>query len=99
MPRTHRIEKRRYLLMLPGNFMAEIHVHDGHLAGFSYGEVECVTMSQILSPLMVWTRSHVERSFFLWLIGTGRCLGNDKGNSEELVLWDYPHHANLNSKK
>ena len=74
--------------MLTGNFMAEIHVHDGHLAGFSYAEVECVTMSQILSPLMVWTRSHVGRSVFLWLIGTSVRLGNDKGNSDELVLWD-----------
>ena len=34
------IEKRRYRLPLPDGHMAEIHVHEGHLAGFSYVEVE-----------------------------------------------------------
>ena len=40
MPGTCMIEKRRYRLPLPDGHMAEIHVHEGHLAGFSYVEVE-----------------------------------------------------------
>ncbi len=34
------IKKRRYRLPLENGVVAEIHVHDGHLAGFSYAEVE-----------------------------------------------------------
>jgi len=39
-PGTKLIEKRRYRLPLGGGLTAELHVHDGHLAGFAYVEVE-----------------------------------------------------------
>lgn len=39
-PETCMIEKRRYKLALPGNLVAELHVHEGQLAGFNYVEVE-----------------------------------------------------------
>ena len=39
-PDTEMIEKRRYRLPLADGCTAELHVHDGHLAGFSYVEVE-----------------------------------------------------------
>ena len=34
------MEKRRYRMSLKDGLMAKIHVHDGHLTGFSYTEVE-----------------------------------------------------------
>jgi CYTH domain-containing protein len=34
------IEKRRYKIPLAGGFVAELHVHTGHLSGFNYVEVE-----------------------------------------------------------
>lgn len=40
VPGTCMIEKRRYRLPLADGLEAEIHVHEGHLAGFSYAEVE-----------------------------------------------------------
>ena len=42
-PDTMMIEKRRYRLPLADGHTAELHVHDGHLAGFSYVEVEFST--------------------------------------------------------
>lgn len=39
-PGTCMIEKRRYNIPLSGGFVAELHVHEGHLAGFNYVEVE-----------------------------------------------------------
>ena len=44
MPGTHMMEKRRYRMSLKDCLTAEIHVHDGHLAGFSYVEVEFDTV-------------------------------------------------------
>ena len=44
MPGTRMIKKRRYRLPLENRLIAEIHVHDGHLAGFSYVEVELDTI-------------------------------------------------------
>ena len=40
LPGTRMIEKHRYRLPLAGGQTAEIHIHGGHLAGFSYVEVE-----------------------------------------------------------
>ena len=37
------IEKRRYRILLADGHIAELHVHEGHLAGFSYVEVEFPT--------------------------------------------------------
>ncbi len=45
-PGTCLIEKRRYLLPLSDGHTAELHVHDGHLSGFSYVEVEFPTESE-----------------------------------------------------
>ena len=39
-PGTSMIEKRRYRIALANGRTAELHAHDGHLAGFSYVEVE-----------------------------------------------------------
>ena len=39
-PETLIIEKRRYKIALADNLTAELHVHDGHLTGFNYVEVE-----------------------------------------------------------
>ena len=39
-PGTKLIEKRRYRLPLADGHIAELHVHDGHLTGFSYVETE-----------------------------------------------------------
>ncbi len=39
-PGTCMIEKRRYKIPLEDSFVAELHVHTGHLAGFNYVEVE-----------------------------------------------------------
>lgn len=39
-PDTVMIRKRRYLIALPDGLTAELHVHEGHLDGFSYVEVE-----------------------------------------------------------
>ena len=39
-PGARMIEKRRYRIPLEGGFVAELHIHEGHLAGFSYVEVE-----------------------------------------------------------
>lgn len=40
MPDTCMIEKRRYYLPLASGETAELNIHDGHLAGFAYVEVE-----------------------------------------------------------
>ncbi len=42
-PDTVMIEKRRYRILLADGHTAELHVHEGHLAGFSYVEVEFPT--------------------------------------------------------
>ncbi len=42
-PDTLFIEKRRYHLPLENGLTAELHVHEGHLCGFSYVEVEFTT--------------------------------------------------------
>ena len=39
-PGTVMIEKRRYHIPLADSSVAELHVHGGHLTGFSYAEVE-----------------------------------------------------------
>ena len=39
-PGTCMIEKRRYNIKLEDGFVAELHIHEGHLAGFNYVEVE-----------------------------------------------------------
>ncbi len=39
-PGTLLIEKRRYRIPLTDGKIAELHVHEGHLAGFNYVEVE-----------------------------------------------------------
>ena len=44
IPGTHMIEKRRYRLPLACGLIAEVHMHEGHLAGFSYAEVEFDTV-------------------------------------------------------
>lgn len=46
MPRTRMIEKRRYSIPLPDGLTAELHVHEGHLAGFNYAEVEFSTEAE-----------------------------------------------------
>lgn len=43
-PGTRMIEKRRYHIALKDGRIAELHVHDGHLAGFNYVEVEFTTV-------------------------------------------------------
>ncbi len=43
-PGTCMIEKRRYRIPLGKEWTAELHVHDGHLKGFSYVEVEFPTV-------------------------------------------------------
>ena len=48
-PDTMMIEKRRYRLPLAEGYTAELHVHDGHLAGFSYVEVEFPTEQEAKS--------------------------------------------------
>lgn len=40
LPGTCLIEKRRYCIPLAEGLTAELHVHEGHLAGFKYVEVE-----------------------------------------------------------
>ena len=45
MPSTRMIEKRRYRLPLPDGRTAEIHVHEKHLAGFSYAEVNLIMLT------------------------------------------------------
>ena len=42
-PETRMIEKRRYRVPLPGGQTAELHVHEGHLTGLNYVEVEFPT--------------------------------------------------------
>ena len=42
-PDTVMMEKRRYRIPLTDGYTAELHVHDGHLEGFSYVEVEFPT--------------------------------------------------------
>ena len=39
-PGTKMIEKKRYVIPLQDGHLAELHVHEGHLAGFNYVEVE-----------------------------------------------------------
>lgn len=39
-PGTCMIAKRRYRIPLENGMVAELHVHEGHLAGFNYVEVE-----------------------------------------------------------
>lgn len=46
MPGTRMIEKRRYSIPLPGGFVAELHIHEGHLAGLNYAEVESSTKDE-----------------------------------------------------
>ena len=46
LPGTVMIEKRRFRLSLAGGLTAELHVHDGHLAGFNYVEVEFPTAEE-----------------------------------------------------
>lgn len=48
-PGTKMIEKRRYHIKLEDGFIAELHVHDGHLAGFNYVEVEFPTVEDAKS--------------------------------------------------
>ena len=48
-PDTMMIEKRRYRLPLAEGYTAELHVHDGHLAGFNYVEVEFLTEQEAKS--------------------------------------------------
>ncbi len=42
-PGTVMIEKRRYHVLIENGATVEIHVHDGHLTGFNYVEVEFPT--------------------------------------------------------
>ena len=42
-PDTAMIEKRRYCIPLTDGYTAELHVHGGHLLGFSYVEIEFPT--------------------------------------------------------
>ena len=49
MPGTRMIEKRRYHMPLDGGLVAEIHIHEGHLAGFSYAEVEFDTVEDAVA--------------------------------------------------
>ncbi|SHL01213.1 CYTH domain-containing protein [Selenomonas ruminantium] len=48
-PGTKMIEKRRYHIKLEDGSIAELHVHDGHLAGFNYVEVEFPTVEDAKS--------------------------------------------------
>ncbi len=48
-PDTVMIEKRRYRIPLADGYTAELHVHAGHLAGFSYVEVEFPTEAAAIS--------------------------------------------------
>jgi CYTH domain-containing protein len=45
-PGTRMIEKCRYHIKLQDGRIAELHVHGGHLAGFSYVEVEFSTVEK-----------------------------------------------------
>lgn len=49
IPGTRMIEKCRYRLPLAGGQTAEIHIHGGHLAGFSYVEVEFENIEDAVS--------------------------------------------------
>ena len=45
-PNTKMIEKRRYRFPFANGGTAELHVHDGHLEGFNYVEVEFSTEAE-----------------------------------------------------
>ena len=49
MPGTYTIEKRRYHIPLDGGLTAELHIHGGHLTGFSYVEVEFETVDEAVA--------------------------------------------------
>lgn len=66
IPGTRMIEKRRYSISLPGGFAAELHVHDGHLAGFNYAEVEFSTEAEanVFGPPVWFGREVTEDARF-----------------------------------
>lgn len=48
-PGTQLIEKRRYRIPLANGLAAELHVHEGHLTGFNYVEVEFPSTREAVS--------------------------------------------------
>ena len=65
-PDTVMIEKHRYKIPLIDNLTAEIHIHDGHLAGFNYVEVEFPTadFANIFNPPTWFGREVTEDARF-----------------------------------
>lgn len=68
-PGTGMIEKRRYHIPLPDDRTAELHVHDGHLAGFSYVEVEfpSTEMAKAFQPPTWFGREVTEEPRFSYM--------------------------------
>ena len=66
LPGTRTIEKCRYRLPLADGLTAEIHIHGGHLAGFSYVEVEFGRVEDAASfePLAWFGREVTEDAWF-----------------------------------
>ena len=79
-PGTCMIEKKRYLISLADGRTAELHVHDGHLAGLSYVEVEfpSTEMARAFQPPSWFGREVTEDARFSY-------TALAQGNAEELV--------------
>ena len=81
------IEKHRYRMPLADGLEAEIHVHEGHLAGFSYAEVEFNNIGEValFEPSGWFGREVTEDVRFSYGI-----LARDDGNLGALAL-RFPH--------
>ena len=81
------IEKHRYRMPLADGLEAEIHVHEGHLAGFSYAEVEFNNIGEValFEPPGWFGREVTEDVRFSYGI-----LARDDGNLGALAL-RFPH--------
>ena len=68
-PGTSMIEKRRYHIPLADGRTAELHVHDGHLEGFSYVEVEfpSTEMAKSFQPPTWFGREVTEEPRFSYM--------------------------------
>ena len=79
-PETCMIEKRRYRIPLEDGRTAELHVHDGHLAGFSYVEVEFPTTenAEAFQPPSWFGREVTEEPRFSYMALV-------QGNAAEIV--------------
>ena len=79
-PETCMVEKRRYRIPLEDGRTAELHVHDGHLAGFSYVEVEFPTTetAEAFQPPSWFGREVTEEPRFSYMALV-------QGNAAEIV--------------